>query len=147
MCRLFLSWLTSWKALLIISSNMKKVYAKVLWICLSHVLILWQFGRLVLPLCLVFHNLLPWKMMYKTCLLQELLVALKHVLGTDFKRGLFPLIDTLLDERYAFDTSTRLGNFDDSSFPLTIIRKQFYLLSLLRYLNLVHHVCTLSDKC
>ncbi|KAH9611581.1 hypothetical protein KSS87_004438 [Heliosperma pusillum] len=29
---------------------------------------------------------------------KELLVALKHVLGTDFKRGLFPLIDTLLDE-------------------------------------------------
>ncbi|XP_039053328.1 transcription-associated protein 1-like [Hibiscus syriacus] len=27
-----------------------------------------------------------------------LLVALKHVLGTDFKRGLFPLIDTLLEE-------------------------------------------------
>lgn len=34
--------------------------------------------------------------------LQELLVALKHVLGTDFRRGLFPLIDTLLDERYIF---------------------------------------------
>lgn len=33
-------------------------------------------------------------------LMQELLVSLKHVLGTDFKRGLFPLIDTLLDERY-----------------------------------------------
>lgn len=32
-------------------------------------------------------------------LMQELLVALKHVLGTDFKRGLFPLIDTLLEER------------------------------------------------
>lgn len=31
--------------------------------------------------------------------MQELLVALKHVLGTDFKRGLFPLIDTLLEER------------------------------------------------
>lgn len=31
--------------------------------------------------------------------MQELLVSLKHVLGTDFKRGLFPLIDTLLDER------------------------------------------------
>ncbi|KAK9062066.1 hypothetical protein SSX86_019251 [Deinandra increscens subsp. villosa] len=30
---------------------------------------------------------------------KELLIALKHVLGTDFKRGLFPLIDTLLDER------------------------------------------------
>ncbi|KAM1426046.1 hypothetical protein TB2_017954 [Malus domestica] len=30
---------------------------------------------------------------------KELLVALKHVLGTDFKRGLFPLIDTLLEER------------------------------------------------
>jgi len=32
--------------------------------------------------------------------MQELLVSLKHVLGTDFKRGLFPLIDTLLEERY-----------------------------------------------
>ncbi|EPS71616.1 hypothetical protein M569_03143, partial [Genlisea aurea] len=30
---------------------------------------------------------------------KELLVALKHVLATEFKRGLFPLIDTLLDER------------------------------------------------
>ncbi|KAL6010354.1 hypothetical protein ACLOJK_000785 [Asimina triloba] len=30
---------------------------------------------------------------------KELLVALKHVLGTDFKRGLFPLIDRLLEER------------------------------------------------
>ncbi|CAH1449509.1 unnamed protein product [Lactuca virosa] len=30
---------------------------------------------------------------------KELLIALKHVLGTDFKRGLFPLIDTLLEER------------------------------------------------
>ncbi|KAG6647142.1 hypothetical protein I3843_07G057100 [Carya illinoinensis] len=30
---------------------------------------------------------------------KELLVALKHVLGTDFKRGLFPLIDKLLEER------------------------------------------------
>lgn len=37
--------------------------------------------------------------MFKICLVQELLVALKHVLGTDFKRGLFPLIDTLLEER------------------------------------------------
>lgn len=33
------------------------------------------------------------------CFMQELLVALKHVLGTDYKRGLFPLIDTLLEER------------------------------------------------
>ena len=33
------------------------------------------------------------------CWMQELLVALKHVLGTDCKRGLFPLIDTLLEER------------------------------------------------
>jgi transformation/transcription domain-associated protein len=33
------------------------------------------------------------------CWVQELLVALKHVLGTDFKRGLFPSIDTLLEER------------------------------------------------
>ncbi|OMO86396.1 Molybdenum cofactor biosynthesis, MoeB [Corchorus olitorius] len=30
---------------------------------------------------------------------KELLVAFKHVLGTDLKRGLFPLIDTLLEER------------------------------------------------
>ncbi|XP_011099839.1 transcription-associated protein 1 isoform X3 [Sesamum indicum] len=35
---------------------------------------------------------------------KELLVALKHVLGTDFKRGLFPLIDTLLDERVLVGT-------------------------------------------
>lgn len=31
--------------------------------------------------------------------MQELLVALKHVLGTEYKRGLFPLIDTLLEEK------------------------------------------------
>lgn len=55
-----------------------------------------------LPLAtFVFHFLCTWKLIYRS-LLQELLVALKHVLGTDFKRGLFPLIDTLLDERYAF---------------------------------------------
>lgn len=36
-------------------------------------------------------------------MLQELLISLKHVLGTDFRRGLFPLIDTLLEERYHFD--------------------------------------------
>ncbi|XVF59767.1 hypothetical protein PTKIN_Ptkin07bG0302500 [Pterospermum kingtungense] len=36
--------------------------------------------------------------------MQELLVALKHVLGTDFKRGLFPLIDTLLEERVLVGT-------------------------------------------
>ncbi|CAI0392859.1 unnamed protein product [Linum tenue] len=35
---------------------------------------------------------------------RELLVALKHVLGTDFKRGLFPLIDTLLEERVLVGT-------------------------------------------
>ncbi|XP_010526797.1 PREDICTED: transformation/transcription domain-associated protein-like [Tarenaya hassleriana] len=35
---------------------------------------------------------------------KELLVSLKHVLGTDFKRGLFPLIDTLLDERVLVGT-------------------------------------------
>ncbi|KAI3451444.1 hypothetical protein Pfo_008109 [Paulownia fortunei] len=35
---------------------------------------------------------------------KELLVALKHVLGTDFKKGLFPLIDTLLDERVLVGT-------------------------------------------
>lgn len=43
-----------------------------------------------------------------TCSMQELLVALKHVLGTDFKRGLFPLIDTLLEERYYFKVSVIL---------------------------------------
>ncbi|CAN8229179.1 unnamed protein product [Cochlearia groenlandica] len=35
---------------------------------------------------------------------KELLVSLKHVLGTDFKRGLFPLIDTLLEERVLVGT-------------------------------------------
>ncbi|XP_044463478.1 transformation/transcription domain-associated protein-like isoform X2 [Mangifera indica] len=35
---------------------------------------------------------------------KELLVALKHVLGTDYKRGLFPLIDTLLEERVLVGT-------------------------------------------
>lgn len=35
---------------------------------------------------------------------KELLVALKHVLGTDFKRGLYPLIDTLLEERVLVGT-------------------------------------------
>ncbi|KAG7568513.1 Protein kinase domain [Arabidopsis thaliana x Arabidopsis arenosa] len=35
---------------------------------------------------------------------KELLVSLKHVLGTDFKRGLFPLVDTLLDERFLVET-------------------------------------------
>lgn len=35
---------------------------------------------------------------------KELLVALKHVLGTDFKRGLFPLIDTLLEDRVLVGT-------------------------------------------
>jgi hypothetical protein len=31
---------------------------------------------------------------------QELLVGLKQVLNTEYRRGLYPLIDTLLDERY-----------------------------------------------
>jgi hypothetical protein len=31
--------------------------------------------------------------------LQELLIGLKQVLNTEYRRGLFPLIDTLLDER------------------------------------------------
>ncbi|CAN7108366.1 unnamed protein product [Brassica rapa subsp. narinosa] len=35
---------------------------------------------------------------------KELLVSLKHVLGTDFKRGLFPLLDTLLEERVLVGT-------------------------------------------
>ncbi|KAJ3683868.1 hypothetical protein LUZ60_014095 [Juncus effusus] len=35
---------------------------------------------------------------------KELLVALKHVNGSDFRRGLFPLIDTLLDERILIGT-------------------------------------------
>ena len=44
--------------------------------------------------------------------MQELLVSLKHVLGTDFKRGLFPLIDTLLDERYVgYETSLKFLKF------------------------------------
>ncbi|XP_006830340.2 transcription-associated protein 1 isoform X1 [Amborella trichopoda] len=30
---------------------------------------------------------------------KELLVATRHVLSTDFRRGLYPLIDTLLEER------------------------------------------------
>lgn len=32
--------------------------------------------------------------------MQELLVATRHVLATDFRRGFFSQIDTLLDERY-----------------------------------------------
>ncbi|KAG0495757.1 hypothetical protein HPP92_000448 [Vanilla planifolia] len=35
---------------------------------------------------------------------KELLIALKHVLTTDLKRGLFPLIDTLLEERVLVGT-------------------------------------------
>ncbi|OMO86026.1 UBA/THIF-type NAD/FAD binding protein [Corchorus capsularis] len=35
---------------------------------------------------------------------KELLVAIKHVLGTDFKRSLFPLIDALLEERVLVGT-------------------------------------------
>ncbi|XP_048601036.1 transformation/transcription domain-associated protein [Brassica napus] len=35
---------------------------------------------------------------------KELLVSLKHVLGTDFKRGLFPLLDTLMEERVLVGT-------------------------------------------
>ncbi|XLR64513.1 hypothetical protein S83_015185 [Arachis hypogaea] len=35
---------------------------------------------------------------------KELLISLKHVLGTDFRRGLFPLIDTLLEERVLVGT-------------------------------------------
>ncbi|KAI0530691.1 hypothetical protein KFK09_000238 [Dendrobium nobile] len=35
---------------------------------------------------------------------KELLIALKHVLTTDLKRGLFPLIDTLLEERVLIGT-------------------------------------------
>ncbi|XP_038988658.1 transformation/transcription domain-associated protein-like isoform X2 [Phoenix dactylifera] len=35
---------------------------------------------------------------------KELLVALKHVLNSDFRRGLFPLIDTLLEERVLIGT-------------------------------------------
>lgn len=43
------------------------------------------------------------------CLLtffQELLVATRHVLATDFRRGFFPQIDTLLDERYVLLLNT-----------------------------------------
>ncbi|GFS30042.1 phosphotransferases/inositol or phosphatidylinositol kinase [Actinidia rufa] len=39
---------------------------------------------------------------------KELLVALKHVLGTYFKRGLFPLIDTLVEERQCFVLSNNI---------------------------------------
>ncbi|KAJ4867014.1 hypothetical protein Rs2_51449 [Raphanus sativus] len=35
---------------------------------------------------------------------KELLVSLKHILGTDFKRGLFPHLDTLLEERVLVGT-------------------------------------------
>ncbi|KAI4314757.1 hypothetical protein L6164_027634 [Bauhinia variegata] len=35
---------------------------------------------------------------------KELLISLKHVLGTDFRRGLFTLIDTLLEERVLVGT-------------------------------------------
>ncbi|CAL9045632.1 unnamed protein product [Musa banksii] len=35
---------------------------------------------------------------------KEMLIALKHVLNSDFRRGLFPLIDTLLDERVLIGT-------------------------------------------
>ncbi|KAJ7563398.1 hypothetical protein O6H91_03G108600 [Diphasiastrum complanatum] len=35
---------------------------------------------------------------------KELLVATRHVLATDFRRGFFPLIDTLLDERVLVGT-------------------------------------------
>lgn len=35
---------------------------------------------------------------------KELLIALKHVLNSDFRRGLFPLIDTLLEERVLIGT-------------------------------------------
>ncbi|KAJ4791719.1 Transformation/transcription domain-associated protein [Rhynchospora pubera] len=35
---------------------------------------------------------------------KELLIALKHVNSSDFRRGLFPLIDTLLDERILIGT-------------------------------------------
>ena len=33
---------------------------------------------------------------------QELLVATRHVLATEFRRGFFPLIDKILEERYVF---------------------------------------------
>ncbi|XP_074572437.1 uncharacterized protein LOC141828947 isoform X1 [Curcuma longa] len=35
---------------------------------------------------------------------KEMLIALKHVLSSDIRRGLFPLIDTLLDERVLIGT-------------------------------------------
>ncbi|CAA6673494.1 unnamed protein product [Spirodela intermedia] len=46
---------------------------------------------------------------------KELLIALKHVLGTEFKRGLFPLIDTLLEERVLVGTGRTCA---ESSKPL-----------------------------
>lgn len=52
--------------------------------------------------------------------MQELLVSLKQVLGTDFKRGLFPLIDTLLEERYnAFFVFLKLLHLLGSCFSLS----------------------------
>ncbi|KAK2978418.1 hypothetical protein RJ640_000598, partial [Escallonia rubra] len=49
-------------------------------------------------------HLKPHFIELKGAQVKELLVALKHVLGTDFKRGLFPLIDTLLEERVLVGT-------------------------------------------
>jgi len=54
--------------------------------------------------------------------LQELLVGLKQVLNTEYKRGLFPLIDTLLDERY--------GN---QSFVSNFLIQQFFFFLGLSY--------------
>lgn len=57
-------------------------------------------------------NGLQLKIYFSLLEMQELLVSLKHVLGTDFKRGLFPLIDTLLDERYeAYEAHLKLKSF------------------------------------
>ncbi|XP_078446328.1 phosphatidylinositol 3- and 4-kinase family protein with FAT domain-containing protein isoform X2 [Wolffia australiana] len=58
---------------------------------------------------------------------KELLVALKQVLGTEFRRGLFPLIDTLLEERVLVGTGRTCA---ESAKPLAY--------SLLA--EIVHHV-------
>jgi hypothetical protein len=49
--------------------------------------------------------------------MQELLVATRHVLATDFRRGFFSQIDTLLDERYVsfYFREEDVGTVDQSS--------------------------------
>lgn len=92
-----------------ISGLMKKAYAKAFQICLWPVqilLVLERWKPFVPFLCSLFNS--EW---YHQCLrgeffaliilreMQELLASLKFVFGMDFKRGLCPFTDTLLDER------------------------------------------------